>query len=292
LPKEKLEEALGQLVRSELIVRRGEIPHAVYTFKHTLVRDAAYASLLKSRRAHLHAAIANALEQQFPDIAQTQPETLAHHLTEAGLIEKAIGYWLPAGKNAAQRSANLEAIAHLQRGIELTGRLPLDAGRDRSELDFQLVLGPCLIATHGPAASTAVATFTRARELCERLGEPPEYLQVMFWLATVNVVRGELPQALEAVDGMPSAAETRGNRGALLNVIRGRAMILMFMGRIVEAREELERAVEMFGASEEADRLAARAAGQDAGVAMLAFGMGVVDSRPGRRGGCAHVRRT
>jgi class 3 adenylate cyclase/tetratricopeptide (TPR) repeat protein len=269
MPRERLEDALGQLVRSELIFRRGESPHAVYTFKHTLVRDAAYASLLKSRRAHLHAAIARALEQQFAEIAQTQPETLAHHLTEAGLIEKAIGYWLPAGKNAAQRSANLEAIAHLQRGIELTGRLPPDAGRDRSELDFQLVLGPCLIATHGPAASTALATFARARELCERLGGPPEYLQVRFWLATVSVVRGELPQALEAVEGMPSAAEARGSRGALLNVIRGRAMILMFMGRIVEAREQLERAVEMFGTSEEADRLAARAAGQDAGVAML-----------------------
>jgi tetratricopeptide (TPR) repeat protein len=271
LPRERLEEALDQLVRAELIFRRGEIPHAVYSFKHTLVRDAAYASLLKSRRAHLHAAIANALEQQFPDIAQTQPETLAHHLTEAGLVEKAIGYWLQAGKNAAQRSANLEAIAHLRRGIELTGRLSAGASRDRSELDFQLVLGPCLIATQGPAASTAVATFARARELCERLGEPPEYLQVIFWLATVNVVRGELPQALEAVEGMPSVAETRGNRGALLNVIRGRAMILMFMGRIVEAREQLERAVEMFGTSEEADRLAARAAGQDAGVAMLAL---------------------
>src|SRR5215471_11124064 len=271
MPRERLEDALGQLVRSELIFRRGESPHAVYTFKHTLVRDAAYASLLKSRRAHLHAAIANTLEQRFADIVQTQPETLAHHLTEAGLAEKAIGYWLQAGKNAAQRSANLEAIAHLRRGIELTGGLSADASRDRSELDFQLVLGPCLIATQGPAASTAVATFTRARELCERLQQPPEYLQVMFWLATVNVVRGELPQALEAVEGMPSAAEARGNRGALLNVIRGRAMILMFMGRIVEAGEELERAVEMFAASEEADRLAARAAGQDAGVAMLAL---------------------
>ncbi len=172
-------------------------------------------SLLKSRRAHLHAAIANALEQQFPDIVQTQPETLAHHLTEAGLIEKAIGYWLQAGKNAALRSANLEAIAHLRRGIELTGRLPADESRDRSELDFQLVLGPCLIATQGPAASTAVATFGRARELCERLGEPPEYFQVRFWLATVNVVRGELPQALEAVEDMPSAAEARGNRGGI-----------------------------------------------------------------------------
>jgi class 3 adenylate cyclase/tetratricopeptide (TPR) repeat protein len=271
LPREKLEEALGQLVRSELIFCRGESPHAVYTFKHALVRDAAYASLLKSRRTHLHAAIANALEQQFPEIVQTQPETLAHHLTEAGLIEKAIGYWLQAGKNAALRSANLEAIAHLQRGIEVTSRLPAGESKDRCELDFQLVLGPCLIATHGPAASTALATFARARELCERLGGPPEYLQVRFWLATVSVVRGELPQALEAVEGMPSAAEARGSRGALLNVIRGRAMILMFMGRIVEAREELERAVEMFGASEEADRLAARAAGQDAGVAMLAF---------------------
>jgi len=271
MPSERLEDALGQLVRSELIFRRGESPHAVYTFKHTLVRDAAYASLLKSRRAHLHAAIANALEQRFPDIVQTQPETMAHHLTEAGLIEQAIGYWLQAGKNAAQRSANLEAIAHSRQGIELTCRLRAGEGRDRSELDFQLVLGPCLIATQGPAASTAVATFTRARELCERLRQPPEYLQVMFWLATVSVVRGELPHALEAVEGMPSAAEARGNRGALLNVIRGRAMILMFMGRIVEAREELESAVEMFGASEEADRLAARAAGQDAGVAMLAL---------------------
>jgi tetratricopeptide (TPR) repeat protein len=202
---------------------------------------------------------------------QTQPETLARHLTEAGLIEKAIGYWLQAGKNAALRSANLEAIAHLQRGIEVIGHLPAGEGKDRSELDFQLVLGPCLIATQGPAASAAVATFARARELCERLGEPPEYLQVMFWLVTVSVVRGELPQALEAVAALLSAAEARGDRPALINAIRGRAMILFFLGRIVEAREAVERAVEVFSASQEADRMAARAAGQDAGVAMLAL---------------------
>jgi class 3 adenylate cyclase/tetratricopeptide (TPR) repeat protein len=269
MPRERLEDALEQLARSELIFRRGKSPHAVYTFKHTLIRDAAYDSLLKSRRVHLHAAIANALEQQFLDIAQTQPETLAHHLTEAGLSEKAIGYWLQAGKNAALRSANLEAIAHLRRGIEVTGRLPAGEGRDRSELDFQLVLGPCLIATQGPAASTAVATFARARELCEQLGEPPEYLQVMFWQATVSVVRGELPEALEAIAGLPSAAEAHGNRPALINGIRGRGMILMFMGRIVEARQALERAIELFNASEEADKMGARAAGQDAGVSTL-----------------------
>jgi class 3 adenylate cyclase/tetratricopeptide (TPR) repeat protein len=290
LPREKLDEALGQMVRSELVFRRGEIPHAVYTFKHALVRDAAYAGLLKSRRGHLHAAIANALEQQFPEIVQTQPETLADHLTEAGLNEKAIGYWLQAGKNAALRSANREAIAHLRRGIEVTGRLPAGKGQDRAELDLRLILGPCLIATQGPAASTTVATFARARELCERLGEPPEYLQVMFWLATASVVRGELPQALEVVTSMPIGAEARGNRGAMLNVIRGRAMILMFMGRLIEARDELERAVEMFGTSEETDRLAARAAGQDAGVAMLALSawvmciLGQVDEAVSRMG--------
>src|SRR6516225_1813341 len=290
LPREKLEEALGQLARSELIFRRGEVPHAVYTFKHTLVRDAAYASLVRSRRVHLHAAIANALEQRFPEILQTQPETLAHHLTEAGLIEKGVEHWLQAGKNAALRSANLEANAHLQRGIELTSRLPADKGRDRSELDFQLVLGPCLIATHGPAASTAVATFARARELCERLGEPPEYLQVMFWLATVSVVRGELPQALEAVAALLNAAEARGDRPALINATRGRAMILFFLGRIVEAREAIERAIELFNASEETDKMAARAAGQDAGVAMLAlmswvlWALGQVDEAVARMG--------
>jgi class 3 adenylate cyclase/tetratricopeptide (TPR) repeat protein len=271
LPAERLEEALGQLVRSELIFRRGEIPHAVYTFKHTLVRDAAYAGLLKSRRVYLHAAIASALEQRFPEIVQTQPETLAHHLTEAGLIEQAIRYWLEAGKNAALRSANLEAISHLQRGIEGTGRLPVSEDRDRSELDAELVLGPCLIATQGPGASEAVATFARARELCERLGKPPEYLQVMFWLATVSVVRGELPQALEAVATLLSAAEARDDRPALINATRGRAMILFFLGRIVEAREAIERAVELFNVSRDADRMAARAAGQDAGVAMLAL---------------------
>jgi class 3 adenylate cyclase len=169
LPSERLDDALDQLVRSELIFRRGEIPHAVYTFKHVLVRDAAYAGLLKSRRVHLHAAIADALEQRFPEIAQTQPETLAYHLTEAGLIEKAIGYWLQAGKDAALRWANLEAISHLERGIELTGRLPAGERTDKIELDLQMALSPCLIATHGPAANKAVATFSRARELCERL---------------------------------------------------------------------------------------------------------------------------
>src|SRR6516162_6166351 len=162
LSPQKLEEALGQLALSELVFCRGEIPHAVYTFKHVLVRDAAYSSLLKSRRAIVHAAIASALEQRFSEIVEAEPETLAQHLSEAGVLEKAVGYWLKAGKNAVQRFANVEAIAHLQRGIETAGRLPESSGRDRLELDLQFALGPCLIATQGPASSAAYC------KLCSR----------------------------------------------------------------------------------------------------------------------------
>ena len=271
LPRERLEDALGELVRAELIFRRGQIPQAVYSFKHVLVRDAAYAGLLKSRRVQLHAAIASAFEQSFPEILQNQPETLALHLTEAGLTEKAVGYWLQAGKNAALRSANLEAIAHLERGIEVLGHLPDGLGKDRSELDLQFVLGSCLIATQGPASSKAMATFTRARELCERLGDPPEHLQVMFWLTTASVVRGELPQANETITVLLDLASARGDRPALLNAMRGQAMILLFMGHLTAAREAIERAVDAFNASSEEERLAARAAGQDAGVADLSL---------------------
>src|SRR5690242_5613331 len=276
LARARLEEALEQLVRSELVFRRGETPDAVYIFKHALVRDAAYAGLLKTRRAQLHGAIASALEQHFPAVVQGQPETLGRHFTEAGQAERAIAYWLQAGKNAALRSANLEAIAHLQRGIELAARLPAGRTTDRSELDLQLILGPCLSARHGPTSSDALGAFARARELCERLGQPPEYLQVMFSLVTGSVMRGELSQALEALAGLPSAAEARGNRPALINGIRGQAMILMFMGRLVEAREALERVAQLFGSATEAERIATRSAGQDAGVSMLVLDAWVI----------------
>ena len=271
LPAEKLDEALAQLVRSELIFCRGETPRAVYTFKHVLVRDAAYSGLLRSRRAALHATIADAFERRFPEIVEAQPETVAHHLSEAGLFEKAAGFWLRAGRKAAMRSANIEAIAHLERGIEAVSHSVDGTQKDRLELDFQVALGPCVIATQGPASNKAAATFARARELCERLGNPPEQLQIMFWLTTASVIRGELPVAQETIAVLLQLAEARGNRPALLNATRGQAMIRLFMGRLTDAREAIERAVAEFDASSEDDKLAARAAGQDAGVADLAL---------------------
>jgi class 3 adenylate cyclase/tetratricopeptide (TPR) repeat protein len=271
LPRQRLEEALAQLVRAELIFCRGEIPRAVYTFKHALVRDAAEAGLLRSRRAALHATIADVFEQRFPEIVETQPETLALHLTEAGLFEKAEEYWLQAGKKAAMRSANLEATAHLRKGIEGLVHLADGARKDRRELDFQFALGPCLIAMEGPASPRAVATFARARDLCQRLEDPPEQLQIMFWLTTASVIRGELPVAEEMISTLLDLAEARGDRPALLNAMRGQGMIRLFMGHLTGAHEVIERAFEAFEASSEQDRLGARAAGQDAGVADLAL---------------------
>jgi predicted ATPase len=269
-PEAQLASALDRLIAAGLLSRQGVPPHASYLFKHALVQDAAYGTLLREPRRALHARIAQTLESQFAEIAESQPELLARHCTEAGLIEKGVRYWLRAGRNAAARYANVEAIAHLRRGIEAVDRLPADPMKDRVDLDLQLALGPCVIATQGPASSIAAATFARARQVCERLGDPPEYLHVMHWLMQALGVRGDLPRSLEAAVTLLGLAEARGNRPAALNAMRSVGMITLMMGRLVEAYEWAERNLQQFGASDEAERVAARAAGQDAGAAGLA----------------------
>jgi class 3 adenylate cyclase/predicted ATPase len=286
-----LDKGLRQLVASGLLFRRGTPPTANYTFKHALVQDAAYSSLLRTRRAQLHEEIANVLEELFPNIVSAEPETIAHHLGEAGLVERAVPYWLRAARKAAARSANLEAIGHARRGLEMIRLLTAGLTRDRSDLDFQLVLGPCLMATEGPTSATAVATFTRARELCDQIGDPPEYLQVMHWLAIVRAVRGELAEACEATFSSLARAEARGDRPAVINMTRGLGLVLLLMGRLGQARELTERAVKEFEAASEVERLATRAAGQDAGAASLAvlswvlWALGEVDAATTRMAG-------
>ena len=134
------------------VYRRGEPPEAIYSFKHALVRDAAYESLLKSRRYQLHGKIGHTLEEKFPDVVTSEPEILARHFTEAGIIDLATSYWLKAGNRALGRSANAEAVKHLRRGIELIQELAQSPERVRKELDFYLALGPAVAATEGDAA--------------------------------------------------------------------------------------------------------------------------------------------
>jgi class 3 adenylate cyclase/predicted ATPase len=181
-PEDQLCSALDQLIASELVFRRGVPPSAVYTFKHTMVQDVAYQSLLKSRREQLHARIARALEEQFPETAVTEPERLAQHYTAAGLRDQAVDYWHQAGQRASERSANLEAIAHLTKGLELARTLPDPMQSARQELKLQVALGEPLVAAKGYGAPEAGATYTRALELCRQVGQTPHLFPTMWGL--------------------------------------------------------------------------------------------------------------
>src|SRR5262249_28261669 len=145
-----LHEELHRLVEAELLYQRGVPPQSTYVFKHALIQDAVYESLLRSTRQQYHLRIAQVLAEQFPEIAEAEPELLAHHYTEAGLIEQAVSYWRKAGQRAAmERSAHVEAIAHLRQGLTLLAMLPETPERTQREVDMLIALGGSLIATKG-----------------------------------------------------------------------------------------------------------------------------------------------
>jgi class 3 adenylate cyclase len=190
-----LKHALAQLEQAELVFRRGEPPEAVYSFKHALVQDVAYESLLKSRRQQLHGRIARTLESEFPQTALAEPEVLAWHYSSAGLVEPAVSWLLSAAKRAMQRSANIEAIDHLRKGLELLKTLPDSPERDRRELDLQTHLGAALTAAKGFAAPEVRDVYVRARSLFARLEDLSQVFPVLRGLRVYHLVRAEWQQA-------------------------------------------------------------------------------------------------
>ena len=174
-----LQRELGRLNEAEIIYQRGLPPQASYVFKHALIRDAAYESLLKSTRQQYHQRIAQVLEAQFPETAETQPELLAHHYTEAGLREPAIRYWLKAGQCAIEHSAHVEAIAHLTKGLEVLAPLPDTPERAQHELALQVRLGSALIVSKGWAAPDVERVYIRARALCEQVEQPRQRFRAL-----------------------------------------------------------------------------------------------------------------
>src|SRR5262249_30311544 len=186
-----LQRGLRQLVEAELLYQHGLPPQATYLFKHALIQDAAYQSLLKSTRRRYHTKIAQILKDCFPETAETQPEVLARHYTEAGLIEQALPYWQRAGERATQRSAHVEAICHLTRGLELLKTLVDTRERAQQEVTLQLTLNTALFAVKGFAAPEVEKTYIRARELCERLGETAQLVPVLYSLVVLYNNRGK-----------------------------------------------------------------------------------------------------
>ncbi len=189
LDDETLQDGLQQLVASELVYQHGLLPQAHYLFKHALIQDAAYQSLLKSKRHQYHEKIGQVLEETFPDTTKTQPELVAHHYTEARLVQQALPYWLKAGQVAAERSAHAEAIGLLSTGLDLLRDLPETAERDRWELAFQTALLPQLVAARGDASPEVGTTSGRAAELCHRLGAVSQLFPVQFELTLFHTCR-------------------------------------------------------------------------------------------------------
>jgi class 3 adenylate cyclase/tetratricopeptide (TPR) repeat protein len=246
-----LKHALAQLEQAELVFRRGEPPEAVYSFKHALVRDAAYESLLKSRRQQLHGQIARALEERFADIVASQPEIVAHHFTEAGLVDPALNYWLKAGNLALSRSANAEAVKHLGKGIELTQSQAPSAERVRKELDLSLALGPATAATEGYAAPETLRVFSHARDLLGDGGTPTEQMTVLWGVYLAYSMRAENIAAREVAHRCLALAAEHEHSGMLALANRFMGQTLWMMGAFVDARFHLERTLDLCAANKE-----------------------------------------
>jgi class 3 adenylate cyclase/predicted ATPase len=230
-----LQRELGRLVEAEIVYQRGMPPQATYTFKHALIQDAAYESLLKSTRQHYHQRITQVLEAQFPETAEAQPELLAHHYTEAGLTEKAVHYWQQAGQSAAKRSAYVEAISHLRTGLALLQTFPETLERIQSEVDMYIALGASLTTTKGYAASEVEQSYARARHLCQHLKEPQRLFSILRGLYQYYLVRAEYQTAHELGEQLLTLAQQVQDATMLMEAHQSLGMTLFCMGAVATA---------------------------------------------------------
>ncbi len=211
-----LHSGLSQLVDSELLYQRGRPPRARYTFRHALIRDTAYQSLLRRTRQQYHRQVAQLLEANFPEVIDTQPELVAHHYTEADASEPAIAYWHQAGQRALQHSAYEEAISHLKSGLDLLDTQTDLPERAQRELDFQSALGPALMATKGFGHPEVEHAYARARELCQEVGDTPQLFPVLRGLMVHDQTRGQLQTAFQLGEQLLRLAESQDDPAHLL----------------------------------------------------------------------------
>jgi predicted ATPase len=288
---------LTQLEEAELVFRRGTAPNETYTFKHALVRDAAYESLLKSRRQVLHRRIAEALRDHFPAIAETQPEVVAHHFSQAGLTEAAAEWWSKAGERAIQRSAYNEAIAHLEKALSLAEELADGPAQRLMRLRMQITYGNALMAVRGQGASETAAAFDQAREFAARIEDAVERFSAYFGLWGSSLVRGELLPMQAMAEGLVRDAEIRPGSPEVGIAHRAFGTTCSFQGDFVGARRHLEQALSAYDA--ERNQALALQFAQDIGVsamdhlAMVLWPLGELDrARQLEQRALAHAARS
>jgi TOMM system kinase/cyclase fusion protein len=267
--EETLRRGLQQLMEAEFLYQQGLPPQATYLFKHALIQDTAYQSLLRSTRQQYHQRIAQVLEAQFPDICETQPELLAQHYTEAGLMAQAVPYWQRAGRRAIQRSASLEAISHFTKGLEVLKTLPETPERAQQELDLQIALGPALMNTKGPAASDVQRAYARARELCQQVGQTPQLFPVLWGLWYFHNGRAEHQTAQELGEQLLNLAQHIQDSALLVMAYRALGNTLYHLGELAPARVHLEQGMALYDSQQH--RSLAFLYGQDPAVICRAW---------------------
>jgi predicted ATPase len=266
LAEPELRDALRRLVEAGLVFQRGLPPVAEYLFKHALVQDTAYSTLLRGPRQALHRRIAEALEQRFPELVKTRPEIVAHHYGEAAITDKAITYWHRAGKSSVAKSAVHEATAQLRRGLGLLDGLPETRERKQLELDIHVTLTQALMAGKGYADPDAVATLERANRLVTEIAAvgTPVHFYVLYGLWISTLVGGTIAAALEHATNFLFIAQSQPSSGPLLVAHRALAHSLMYSGDHRAALGHFETAVSLYRPEEHRD--SAFHYGQDIGV--------------------------
>jgi predicted ATPase len=248
LPEERLQEALHCLVAAGLVFQRGMLPAAEYLFKHALVQDTAYGTLLRGPRRQLHARIAAALAAHSPELMDTQPELFAQHYAEAGLVEKSVACWGKAGRRSVARSAIAEASAQFEKGLDQLKLLPDNPERKRQELEFHSALGAVLYAVKGHGAPETGHAWARAQEMWEKLGSPTEFLHLPFSQSFFHVVRGELDLAQRFDENLLRLSHQRNDSAGLVMGHHSTGRTLLYRGRFASSRSHQEEALALLDA--------------------------------------------
>jgi class 3 adenylate cyclase/predicted ATPase len=246
LPGDDVRTALNQLVGAELVFRQGVPPNARYTFKHALVQEAVYETLLRGTRQEHHRRVVQVLEQQFPDVVTAEPERLAQHCVSAGFAQRGAEYWLIAARQSLARSAMAEAAAQFQKGLDQLALLPDTPERRRQELEFTSALGAALLAVKGQAAPETGRAYARAQELWEQLDCPSEFLQVPYGRSRYHAVRGELDVAQRLDEALLRLSRERNDPAMLVLGHMSLGRNLLSVGRFAQSRSHLEKALALY----------------------------------------------
>jgi class 3 adenylate cyclase/predicted ATPase len=281
-----LQRGLHQLVAAEFLYQQGLPPQATYRFKHALIQDAAYQSLLRSTRQQYHQRIAQALEAQFPETVATQPELVARHFTEAQDDERAVHYWHEAGRRTVARSAHAEAVNHFKKGLEVLERLPETAERTHQELTLQLGLGRSLMFSKGYGASELEPVYTRAQTLCEQVGDTRRHAAASTALWSYYLIGGQLPKAREMVEQTLRQASPQTDPRQLVAMYNAMGQTCHAAGELVQAQTHFDEAIALY---DRHDQRRTVTGVQDYGVtcraymALVLWGLGYPDQAHQRR---------